>query len=217
MNSSVHKVDFISLIRGLLKTQNNTFVMWRCRLLKKFEKKNRLVTIGYAMLMRPNKVETAVHGCLIPAQVKWRCACVRWWPHHGTGVTCVTLAFSIFFPKIMYGSLEIWNFSSRVQLGNSRVSANWTLEGIFHIWARPCITLYVTCEQCRAKDNKTWTEQFPLILITTSFSAYRSELVSSCFTKGERRQRPWSRGDKLGRYSPIPPHPSRLRSVHTKT
>ena len=51
--------------------------MWRYRLLKKFEKKKPLVTIGYAMLMRPNKVETAVHGCLIPAQVKWLCACVR--------------------------------------------------------------------------------------------------------------------------------------------
>ena len=168
------------------------------------------------MLMRPNKADIAVHGCLISARVIWLCACARRCSHQGTGVTCVTVVFINFF-LIMHGSLEIWNFSSCVQLDNSRVSANWTLERKFHIWARLCITVYVTCEQCRAKDNKIWKQQLSLILITTSFSAYRSELVSGCLTQGERRQRPRSRGDKLGRYSPIPPHPSRLRSVHTKT
>ena len=38
-------------------------------------------SIGYAMLMRPNEVETAVHGCLIPARVIFMCACARWLQH----------------------------------------------------------------------------------------------------------------------------------------
>ena len=38
------------------------------------------------MLMRPQKTETAVQSCLIPARVIRFCACARWWPHHGAGV-----------------------------------------------------------------------------------------------------------------------------------
>lgn len=38
-------------------------------------------SIGHAMLMRPNKVETAVHGCLTFAWVIWLYACVRWKTH----------------------------------------------------------------------------------------------------------------------------------------
>ena len=42
--------------------------------------------IGYTMLMRPQKTETAVQSYLIPARVIRFCACARWWPHHGAGV-----------------------------------------------------------------------------------------------------------------------------------
>ena len=31
--------------------------------------------VGYAILMRPNKAETAVHGCHYPNRVIWPCAC----------------------------------------------------------------------------------------------------------------------------------------------
>lgn len=32
---------------------------------------NRLASIGYAMLMKPNKAEIAILGCLTPARVIW--------------------------------------------------------------------------------------------------------------------------------------------------
>ena len=41
--------------------------------------KPALASIGYAILMKPNKTEIAVHGFLIPALVIWLCACVRWY------------------------------------------------------------------------------------------------------------------------------------------
>ena len=39
--------------------------------------KPALASIGYALLMRPNKAEIAVHGFLIPTRVIWCCTCVR--------------------------------------------------------------------------------------------------------------------------------------------
>ena len=41
---------------------------------------------SYAMLMRPNKAETAVHG----GRVIWLCACVRYWPDLGLVFECAT-------------------------------------------------------------------------------------------------------------------------------
>ena len=43
---------------------------------------------GFAILMRPDKAETAVHGC--PARVIWLCAYVRYWPDRGLVSECVT-------------------------------------------------------------------------------------------------------------------------------
>ena len=37
---------------------------------------------GYAMLMRPNKAETAVH-IAATARVIWLCVCVSYWPDRG--------------------------------------------------------------------------------------------------------------------------------------
>ena len=59
-------------------------------------------SIGHAMLMTPNKAETAVHGCLIPARVIWLCACVRRRPHHGSGVSCVHLVINLFQLRIPF-------------------------------------------------------------------------------------------------------------------
>ena len=42
--------------------------MWNCRL-KGFEKKTNLAGIGHDMLMKLNKAEAAVPGCLMPARV----------------------------------------------------------------------------------------------------------------------------------------------------
>ena len=36
----------------------------------------------HAIPVRPEKFETAFHGCNT-ARVIWKCACVRWCPHHG--------------------------------------------------------------------------------------------------------------------------------------
>ena len=49
---------------------------------------------GYAMLMRPNKAETAVPSMAATARVIWLCACVRYWPDRGL-VFSVSLAFIV--------------------------------------------------------------------------------------------------------------------------
>ena len=63
--------------------------------LKEVKKKSASASVGFAMLMRPNKAETVVHGSLI-----WLCACVRTLSDgHGANVTRVTrvhLAFDLF-------------------------------------------------------------------------------------------------------------------------
>ena len=45
--------------------------------------------------MRPNQVEVAVRGCLIPALVMRLCACLRIWHYHGAGVTFVDFVLSV--------------------------------------------------------------------------------------------------------------------------
>ena len=49
---------------------------------------------GYAMLMSPNKGETAVHGC--HCRAIWLCACVRYWPGRGLVYVCSCNYFSFF-------------------------------------------------------------------------------------------------------------------------
>ena len=44
---------------------------------------------GYVMLMRPNKAETAVHGCHCPGDMALR----RYWPDLGLVFECVTCFF----------------------------------------------------------------------------------------------------------------------------
>ena len=44
---------------------------------------------GYAILMSPNKGETAIHGCHCPGDVAG--ACVRYWPGRGLVYVCPLL------------------------------------------------------------------------------------------------------------------------------
>ena len=54
---------------------------------------------SYAMLMKPNKAETAVHGCHCPGDILL-CACVRYCPDRGLELS-VSLAFIVVFPKFL--------------------------------------------------------------------------------------------------------------------
>ena len=47
---------------------------------------------GYVMLMRPNKAETAVHGCHSPGDMALR----RYWPDLGLVFECVTCFYHLF-------------------------------------------------------------------------------------------------------------------------
>ena len=69
--------------------------------------KGRLVLFlpdGYAILMRSNKAETAVHGCQCPGDRLY--ACVRYWPYSGVGVrACHLLSDCLFFFRTQPGTL----------------------------------------------------------------------------------------------------------------
>ena len=65
---------------------------------------------GHVMPMTLNMAETTVHGLLIPARVLRLCACVRWWPHHRSGLVYrVSTFWSAFFP---------WEYPFLSTLGN---------------------------------------------------------------------------------------------------
>ena len=55
-------------------------VMWSCCLIEGLRNPFS-ESIGYAKLKKSNKVETAVHVCLIPAQETFLYACLGKWPH----------------------------------------------------------------------------------------------------------------------------------------
>ena len=70
---------------------------------------------GYVMLMRPNKAETAVHGCHCPGDMAVRC--VRYWPDRGLVFDCVSCRLSHKLLDNLSATFEIFgNFLEFQQL-----------------------------------------------------------------------------------------------------
>ena len=149
--------------------------------------------------MRPNKVETAVYGNLIPARVMWLCACVRWWPHHGIGAMCDTFLCKPFFwfsflllrcpPPIFMASLVLsaWFRERSIQW-------NWPMiwgvvavqqvhiQIIHLVWMRMCIPTIMKRQPTENRRNEGMVLEMCRVKATPARTAVKVKLT--CNTNG---------------------------------